>query len=67
MRDRRKSDRNKINPVIVLTYAQGEFLNSGTKKETQRGVSGLLEVPRKNTREVGVELCGFSGPPRSFS
>lgn len=56
MKGRRKPDRNKINPVIVLACAQGEFLNCGTEKENQGGVSGLLEVPRKNTREVGVEL-----------
>lgn len=63
MKDRRKSDRNEINSTIVLACAQGEFLNSGTEKETQGGISGLLEVLRKNTLEVGVKLCGFLGPP----
>lgn len=58
MKDRRKSDRNEINPVIVLACVQGEFLHSGTEKETQGGISGLLEVPTKNTQEVG-----FSRPP----
>lgn len=67
MKDRRKSDINKINPVIVLACAQDAFLNCGIEKKNQGGVSGLLEVPRKNTQEAGGELCGFSWPPCRFS